>query len=159
MRGTDALLMTLSSTDVERAVSQEHAADLVQAHVIETLSAVGREYLDFYFLRVREGLQEFQVNGALEALEAFRQAEHIRYLGIACDGPPMATLGVWQWHDGFEVLLITDMSYRTYKAYDSLAPLAIERRVGIVTPDDLIKVTTPEEIRQAMEKMRDASRV
>lgn len=158
MRGADACLMALGGVDIERATDHNHASDLVQAHLIETLSAVGREYLDFYFLRVRRGLEEFQINGALEALEMAKQEGHVRYLGLCCDGPSLAVLGVWQFHDAFEVILIP-RSQDDSEAYDTLAPVARERRVGIVTSQPLserssehpvlVKVRTPEEVRLA----------
>ncbi|MES1227687.1 MAG: hypothetical protein ABUL72_03395, partial [Armatimonadota bacterium] len=144
--------MSMGGLDIERATEQSHATDLVQAHLIETLSAIGREYLDFYFLRIRRGLEEFQINGALEAIEMAKQEGHIRFIGLACDGPPLAALGVWQFHDAFEVVLTRDKD-----AYDTLAPLARERRVGIVTCEKLgpehpllRKVASPKEVQLAM---------
>jgi len=141
MRGTEACLMSMGGLEIERATETSHATDLVQAHLIETLSAIGRDYIDFYFLRVRRGLEEFQINGALEALEMAKQEGHIRYIGLACDGPSLAVLGLWQFHDAFEVLLVRDD-----EAYQTLAPIARERRVGIIAPENLVTVRTPEEI-------------
>lgn len=126
MRGTDALLMTRGGMEIERAPDEKAACDLIQAHLIETLSAIGREHIDFYFLQVRRALEEFQINGALQALENAKQEGHIRFLGLAAEGPGLAVQSVWQFRDAFEVLLL--------KSPDSgLEGLAIERRVGIVT--------------------------
>ncbi len=61
------------------------------------------------------------------ALETARQEGHVRFLGIFCDGPPLATLGTWQFHDAFEVLLAP-----VGEALEMLEPLARERRVGVV---------------------------
>lgn len=152
MRGTDACLMVTGGTDIERATETSHAGNLIQAHLIQTLSAIGREYIDFYFLRVRRGLEEFQINGALEALEVAKQDGHIRYLGIRCDGPSLAVLGMWQFHDAFEVIAIEDR-----EAYETLAPLARDRRVGVVTygvgleGPVLVPVRSPEEVRRAIQ--------
>ncbi|MGV3615866.1 MAG: hypothetical protein ACO1SV_11075 [Fimbriimonas sp.] len=132
MRGTDAILSCVSSSHFEDAHEESHATDLVQAHLIETLSCIGREYFDFYFLRVRRGVEEYQISGALQAMELARQEGHIRYLGICCDGPSLATMGVWQFHDAFDVLLVPRNHYDS-EPYDTLAPMAKERRVGIVT--------------------------
>lgn len=132
MRGTEATLSCVSSSHYENATDEPHAADLLQAHLIETLSCVGREYFDFYFLRVRHRVEEYQLSGALQAMEMARQEGHIRYLGICCDGPSLATLGVWQFHDAFDVLLVPRNHYDP-EPYETLAPLAKERRVGIVT--------------------------
>ncbi len=132
LRGTDSTLAALSTTTFENATDEKNASDLVQAHLIETLSAIGREHLDFYFLRVRHAFEESQISGALQAVEMARQEGHIRFVGICCDGPAFATLGLWQFNDAFEVLLVPRNHYDT-DAYDTLAPLARERRVGIVT--------------------------
>lgn len=128
MRGIDALLMTQGGLEIERAPDETGATNLIQAHLIETLSAIGREWIDFYFLRVRRGLEEYQINGALQALSSAKEEGHIRYLGLSCDGPPLAVLGVWQFRDAFEVLFLPGED-----AVDQgLISLAQERRVGVV---------------------------
>ena len=133
VRGDDSLFLTaLSTSGYERATDDRHAGDLVQAHLIETLSAIGRETIDVYFLRVRRAVDEAQLSGALEAMELARQEGHIRYLGIACDGPSLATLGMWQFHDAFDLLLVP-RNHHDDEAYRTLAPLAHQRRVGVVT--------------------------
>lgn len=148
MRGTDAILSCSSSPAFENATDHQHAIDLTQAHLIETLSCVGRDYFDFYFLRIRRAVEEFQINGALEAIEIAKQEGHIRYLGIRCDGPALATLGMWQFHDAFDALMVP-RSAEDSDVYDTLSPLAIERRVGILTS---IGNATPDEIRRFAEK-------
>ncbi|RYG28682.1 hypothetical protein EON81_28085, partial [bacterium] len=87
MRGGEDFLTVVGPSHHERATEHAHAIDLTQAHLIETLSAIGREWIDIYWLRVRRPLEEFQIDGALEALESARQDGHVRYLGLACDGP------------------------------------------------------------------------
>ena len=133
LRGDDSLFLTAISTNgYERANDDRHAMDLVQAHLIETLSAIGREWIDVYFLRIRRAVDEAQLSGALEAMELARQEGHIRHLGIVCDGPSLATLGMWQFHDAFDLLLVP-RNHHDDEAYRTLAPLARERRVGVVT--------------------------
>jgi aryl-alcohol dehydrogenase-like predicted oxidoreductase len=132
MRGTDALLMTVGGVEIENAVDEGHAANLLQANLIENLCAVGRECLDFYFLRVRRALDEAQLAGALRALEMARAEGHVRYIGLCCDGPGIAVLGAWQFHDAFEVLLVPRNHYDD-SAFQTLEPVARERRVGVVT--------------------------
>ena len=57
MRGDDeAFLMQMSTSGYERATDDRHAGDLIQAHLIETLSSIGREWIDVYFLRVRRAV-------------------------------------------------------------------------------------------------------
>ena len=133
LRGDDSLFLTAISTNgYERANDDRHAMDLIQAHLIETLSAIGREWIDVYFLRIRRAVDEAQLSGALEAMELARQEGHIRHLGIVCDGSSLATLGMWQFHDAFDLLLVPRNHYDD-EAYRTLAPLARERRVGVVT--------------------------
>jgi len=132
MRGTEATLMSIGGPRIENATEEDHAMDLVQAHLIETLSSIGREYIDFYFLKIRRGLEEYQINGALAALESAKQEGNVRFIGLFPEGPPMAILGVWQFHDAFETVLLPKNPLEN-RAYDNLAPLAQERRAGIVT--------------------------
>ncbi len=125
LRGGTDILSVKSSTQYERATSQDHATDLMQAHLIEVLSSVGRPMIDFYFLRIRRVVEEFQINGALAALEFAKQEGHIKHIGITADGPALAVQSVWQFHDAFEVALLEP-------EYASLVGLANERRVGVV---------------------------
>ena len=136
MRGTNATLIAIGATDYENGNDEAHTCDLVQAHLIETLSAIGREHIDIYYFRVRQMPEEYQLSGALQALELAKQEGHVGHIGLCCDGPSFATLGAWQFHDAFETLLVPRNHYST-EAYDTLAPLARERRVGIVTNSPL----------------------
>jgi aryl-alcohol dehydrogenase-like predicted oxidoreductase len=124
--------MTQSSLDYHRATDEDHACDLIQAHLIEVLSCVGREWIDLYYLRVEEMPEEYQLSGALQALELAKQEGHVKHIGISCAGSPFAALGAWQFHDAFETLLVP-RSHTDVDAYQVLSPLAKERRVGIVT--------------------------
>lgn len=152
MRGADEVVLIQQGTyQIERATSEDHATDLVQAHLIETLSAVGRDCLDFYFLRIRRALEEFQINGALAALEAARNEGHLRYLGLHSTANPHAALGLWQFHDAFEAVLIPVEE----AAMTTLVPLARQRRVGVVGHGwdgdcKLITVRSSAEIRQVL---------
>lgn len=133
MRAADeATLVQLSTITYENSTDSKHSIDLIQAHLIEVLSSLGREWIDFYFFRIRKAVNEYQISGALEALEMARQEGHIRFVGICCDGPALATLGTWQFHDAFDVLLV-DRNHYDATAYKTLNPMAQERRVGIVT--------------------------
>ena len=132
IKSEDSTLMMIGGQTMERASDEKHAMDLTQAHLIETLSSVGRESIDFYFLRVRRAVEEQQINGALEALELAKQEGHIKHLGIYAEGPGLSVLGMWQFHDAFETLLVARNHYDSQK-FDQLAPLAKERRVGVVT--------------------------
>jgi aryl-alcohol dehydrogenase-like predicted oxidoreductase len=100
--------------------------------LIECLSSIGREHLDFYFVRMRRGVEEYQISGVLQALELAKQEGHVKHIGLCCDGSAFASLAMWQFHDAFEVLLVPRNARQT-DAYETLAPLAQQRRVGIVT--------------------------
>jgi hypothetical protein len=127
LRGATCPLLVTSAFDIERAVDEKHALDLTQAHLIESMCCLGRETLDFYFLRVRAPLQEFQVSGALEALEDARQEGHVRHLGLWSDDDD-ATLAVWQVHDAFDLVCL-DLG-------SSLDTMARNRRVGVLFRGD-----------------------
>lgn len=114
-----------------QATSERHAVELVQAHLIQTLSAVGSGRLDLYFLRVRNAVEEFQIAGALEAIELARQEGYVRFAGLCCDGSAYGALSSWHFHDAFEVLLVP-RNHLDGSAYEVLSPLARERRVGVV---------------------------
>lgn len=132
IRSAAAPLAAFGTYQIERATDSKHAVDLVQAHLIETLCCLGREQVDVYFLRIRRAIEEFQLGGALEALELARQEGHVRFLGLSCEGPGLAALGMWQFNDAFEVVTMPRNPVET-EPYETLAPLARERRVGIVT--------------------------
>lgn len=137
MRGADDLVLIQRSTvDFERATDERHAADLIQAHALQTLSALGRETIDFYLLRVRRAIEERQLSGVLESLEMLRQEGHFKHAGLLCDGPSLATLGLWQFHDAFDVVVMPRNHYDD-EAFRTLEPVAGKRRVGLVTTDPL----------------------
>lgn len=119
--------LTRSSRDLEVAYDAAAAANLVEAHLIETLSSLGRPRLDFYVLRVRGPLRESIVEGVLGALESARDDGMVRFLGIEAEDEA-ATQTTWERHDAFEIALLGSGSL--------LEGFAAERRVGIVHPDD-----------------------
>ena len=123
--------MSSVTGDSGRATSATHAADLMQASLLQLLSALGREHLDIVFWSYRRALEQFQIDGALEALEMAKQEGHVAYLGLACEGPALATLGMWQFHDAFD-LVLANRSQEDHEAFDTLLPMARERRVGMV---------------------------
>jgi aryl-alcohol dehydrogenase-like predicted oxidoreductase len=108
------------------------AANLVQSHMIETLCAVGRTRIDYYFLSLHETPNEMQLSGALEALELARQEGQIGAIGLAAYGAPLAILALWRTHDAFEVALLPDEAERL----QTLLPEAHARRAGVVVLTD-----------------------
>ncbi len=136
VRGKEVFLTCSGNLNYENAVDEQHAHDLTSADLIQTLSSIGREYIDIYFLRLQRAVEEFQISGVLEALELARQEGHIRYIGLHCDGSPFAALATWQFHDAFDLIQV-NRNPIDHSAYDTLRPLAKERRVGIVTSNPI----------------------
>lgn len=108
------------------------AANLIQSHLIETLCAIGREHIDYYFLSLHESPTEAQLSGALEALEIARQEGQVGATGVAAWGAPVAMLALWRSHDAFEVAMLP----READALQTLLPEARARRVGVIIPTD-----------------------
>jgi hypothetical protein len=117
--------------ELELAPDRGAAAALTQARLIQILSALGRDRIDALFLRVRRAPDPGPLEGVLETLEGARQDGHLGALGLCCDGPPLALLPVWRFHDAFDLLLIPRNPLEA-EAFTELAPLARRRRVGIV---------------------------
>ncbi|GIV08798.1 MAG: hypothetical protein KatS3mg019_0889 [Fimbriimonadales bacterium] len=108
------------------------AANLIQSHLVETLCAIGRERVDYYFLSLHESPSEAQLSGALEALEVARQEGQIGATGLAAWGDPFSMLALWRSHDAFEVVLLPHEA----NTLQTLLPEARARRAGIVIPAD-----------------------
>lgn len=154
LRKENCTLLASGGVDLERATDEKQAGDLTQAHLIQILSALGHEQIEFYFLKVRRALEEFQLAGAFAALEMARQEGHVSHIGLWVDGPALAVLPTWQFHDAFEVVILREEHLKT------LAPFAAERRVGIVYAGDdaMGSYTWLATVRSADEAKRATSR-
>jgi hypothetical protein len=128
MRGSSSLLMSGGGHDLVHAPDEDGAANLIHAHLIETLCSIGREWIDFYFLRLRAPLEEFQLAGAIRALDWAREEGHVKFVGLGAEADPVVVLGAWQFHDAFEAVLLPSAD----SAYQGLQAMALKRRVGIV---------------------------
>ncbi len=131
LRRRDCKLMAVGSADWQRADSHDGAFHAIQGDLISLLSCVGREHLDFYFLRVSHATEESVISGVLQALELSRQEGTIGILGIFADGPAIAVQSVWQFHDAFDVALIGQGEFEQAR-YQTLTRFAASRRVGVV---------------------------
>jgi hypothetical protein len=158
LRGTSSPLMQIGGRDIESAADEAGAGNRIQAHLIETLSAVGRESIDFYFLTVRQALEEVQIQGALAALEMARQEGLVLHIGLCAQGSPLSALGLWQFNDAFEALLVPGQP----EFLQTLGPLASQRRVGVVVEGDappgavsLIRVSTLDDVNRAFPPSRN----
>lgn len=138
LRGLPLVLSVSGGDELEHATSADHAVHLLQGHLLQVLSGLGRPCLDFFFLNVSRVWEEHQLNGAMEALENARQDGLIRFAGLRATGPALAALGVWQFRDAFEAVM---MPAWPQSAYETLAPIARERRVGVILEGALSRGT------------------
>ncbi len=115
----------------ENAVDENHAATLVSAHIVQSISSLGGRPITFYFLPIRRAWEEFQIDGTLQALEMAREDGLIKHFGLWAEGHPLAVLGWWQFRDAFEALMIPHHP-PAEEHIKTLVPLAKERRVGYV---------------------------
>jgi hypothetical protein len=147
LRREGLFLVAFGTHEPEHATDSDHACDLVSAHLVQVLSALGRPSLDLYFLTVRRAWEEHQTDGALRALESARADGLVRHVGLSVAGSPLAALGLWQFRDAFEAVYAPDA-----EAERVVRPLAESRRVGVLTPygsPRLVPVSTPGEVRAA----------
>jgi hypothetical protein len=127
LRGAEFPVLVRLGRHLDRATDANHATDLVQAEFIERLSSLGRMSVDIVGLYVERPMEEFQIDGALRALELARQEDHFRFLALIAHGPAITVQSVWQFHDAFELLVCPDDG-----EYAGLVRMAESRRVGVV---------------------------
>jgi len=124
---SDAAFMAIGNGQAGRATDENHAFDLTQAHILQTLSSIGRETIEFYFLPIAAGWSDFQVIGALQAVEFARQEGHIKYAGLAPGPDGRLAMGLWETRDTFDVVFAP-----TEEAADAIRLLAGDRGVTIL---------------------------
>ncbi len=132
-------VMVTGGRELERSQDRADAMSRMQEEMLQHLCAIGKPCIDFYFLRVARALEEFQIDAALEVLETARAERHIRHLCLSPEGPPLAVLSVWQFHDAFEGIVLSQQNGA------QLAPVAAERNVGVLW--DAPTVNTPRRVR------------
>jgi predicted aldo/keto reductase-like oxidoreductase len=103
----------------------------LEANLIELMTSLNRSIIDFYFLDPRASLEDFQLDGALQALETARAEGQVRYLGFSALDNVLSAKLMWTLRDAFEALALR------FDEDDpdpgGLLHLARERRVGILT--------------------------
>jgi len=128
---TGHLALSRGGRTLSRTRDSGHASEQIQAHLFETLCSLRRERLDLYLLSIAEPLEEFQIAGALDALQQAKQEGHLSHIGL--DSHAAApTLAAWRFHDVFDAVLVP-RNHHDSAAFRALAPLARERNVGLVT--------------------------
>lgn len=135
LRGADVPFIGNVGADVSQSADSASASRLVQASLLALLSAIGKETLTFCFLPVKSALEEFQILGALEALEQAREEGLVQFTGIRAVKSPFSVQSVWQFHDAFEAVMIPRIP--SGSSEKTLIPLAESRRVGVVLAQPL----------------------
>lgn len=123
-------LLYRGGTTVAGGRTADHAADLMGAEIIEVVSSLAGQPLEFFVLRVREPLEDHQVEGVLGALSSAVEEGLVRHLGLGYESP--AALPLWQLNDAFDIVVV-ERNQLSDAAYLEVLPRASSRRVGIVT--------------------------
>lgn len=127
-------LMVCLGSNTIHSVSASHAADLIQAELVQALSCLGGRRIAYVFWNVVGPHEEFQVEGVLAGFEEAIQDGIFQHLGLNVAGPAVAALALWQFHDAFDAVLIPRNPLDD-AAYELLAPVAAQRNVGLVGRD------------------------
>lgn len=134
------------------ALSQSHADDLVSAQILQSVSSSPDGQLLIFFLSVDSAWEEYQINGALAAMDAARQDGLIRHLGLHVAGPAIAVSSLWRFHDAFEVVLASNQDLQDFA---TIRATALERRVGLILDGQgdhaprLVEVATAAQMQEA----------
>lgn len=91
LRSTHHPLCVVGSALRHGAVDASHAADLVQAELIQNLVALGQETLAVYLLHIAPGTIDSARHG-LKALFAAREEGHLGHVGVSGGWPDLRAL-------------------------------------------------------------------
>lgn len=114
---------------VAGARTNNNAGDLMGAEIIEIVSSLAGQPLEFFVLRVREPLEDHQIEGALGALTSALEEGLVRHVALGFEGP--AAMPLWQLNDAFDAVLVT-RNHREEADYLAASAQARSRRVGVV---------------------------
>lgn len=131
LRGTQCEIMMKGGWEVRQGTNEAHASDLLNGSLVESLSILGRESVDYYFWQYQESLAEHQVQGTLRALEQAKEEGTIKHYGLSLEGSVTSALSMWRFHDAFECVLLerTPVQESNFQAFYSEAK---KKRVGVV---------------------------
>lgn len=115
---------------LHETLGQSHAANLVQANLIELISCLGVESLGAFGLVIEQGIGEAQIAGFLEAAESGRQEGFVQSLALIVRASERVVRSVWQVHDAFDFLVFPSAT----DDLDSLEAMARDRRASVVSP-------------------------
>jgi hypothetical protein len=126
----EVLMMVRGGLVVENATDSTHAADLMQAEILQQVCSLQRGRVDLFAFRLRRALEEFQMGGALDALQMARDDGLVSYVVLVPEAPDLTVLSQWQFNDAFEGVLFPAGYAEADRA--ALTDMAKERRVGVV---------------------------
>ncbi len=112
-----------------QSLSRSHADDLVSMEIIQAVASSPDGKLAIYFLSVSSAWEEFQIDGALAAMDAARQDGLLDFFGLHIAGSVVAISSMWRFHDAFEVVLASAQNEKDFRTVHSTA---VERRVGVI---------------------------
>lgn len=129
-------LMVCIGRNTVHSTSASHAADLVQADLVQVLSCLGGRRPLLVFWNVIGPHEDFQIEGALAGFEEARQDEIFRHLGLNVAGPALAAIALWQFNDAFDAVLVANNPLDR-AAFEDVSALANQRGVGVVVKDSV----------------------
>jgi hypothetical protein len=127
LRGSGCDWLVSHSGECEFGRSEEDAAGKMMGEIVQAVSCSPDGSIAIWFLRVDRPWEEYQINGALAALDSAREEGLVKHLGLHVAGSSMAVASLWRFHDAFDVVLCPPGS-----ELDGVVATARERRVGVV---------------------------
>lgn len=127
LRGLGCDWLVCDSGGVERACDEGEAMQIMMGEIVQRVSNSPDGGISIWFLSVARAWEEFQINGALAALDSAREERLVDHLGLHVAGRAMGVASLWRFHDAFDVVLC-----RPGEEFDSVLATARERRVGVV---------------------------
>lgn len=125
----ESKVMAIGEAEIEKSIDETHAQNLIECDLIELLSAIRRESMDLYVLRVRNGINERQMDGALNACKLLKQSGVARAIGL--HSHDLATLKSFlNQSDLVDIILAPD---NPLESCHELHALALEKQLDVVT--------------------------
>lgn len=122
-------VMAIGEAEIEKSIDETHAQNLIECDLIELLSAIRRESMDLYVLRVRNGINERQMDGALNACKLLKQSGVARAIGLYSHD--LSTLKSFlNQSDLVDIILAPD---NPLESCHELHALALEKQLDVVT--------------------------
>lgn len=128
LQQTSCRISVQAGRTVEGSDSEEGAYHAMSAEILQVISALGRQKVDFFYWRYHRALEEFQINGAIRALADGKEEGLIDFVGLRLEGHPLVAMSLIRFHDAFETLMLP----QAIGDAEALVEDARARRIGIV---------------------------